>query len=127
MTPRYPFLFSSIWSAELLTKSRTRVVVRHLAKEGVASKNRDATVSTAEPRNANFKNDANRWPKIDCEVSTFTVAPQVKHTVSSFVSVELQSRQRIIWTRDQLKCTPERRRSAIELLPEVPPDAGTRE
>jgi hypothetical protein len=72
------------------------VVVAHLANDGVAGKKIDATVNAEDPKNANFRKVAKRSPKRVCAVTTFTVAPHVKQTVSSFFKVELQSRQRVI-------------------------------
>jgi hypothetical protein len=65
----------------------------HFQKEGVASKNNDATVKIAEPKNAYLSDVANHWPN-DAWFSHLTGVPHAKHAVSSFLRLELHSRQR---------------------------------
>ena len=90
------FCFSAICSADRFTNMKMTVVARHFVKEGVASKNRLATVISPDRMNITFAAVAQRAMELGFSPLGLRDEPHRKHSVSSGFIVELQSRHRSI-------------------------------
>src|SRR5712691_3774505 len=81
-------------SAEFLTRNNTTVAAKVLVKD--MSVNRDATIMIAEPMQRNLTALWNRSLKAGLAFFSGTAEPQVKHSFSLEVRVELHCRHRSI-------------------------------